>query len=307
MVMKDQQYLVRNSQRVTAEIKNTTMIMKICIFAILIFLISCVSTSDKSVHESPRKDSLYVKNEWYALILSPTSNELERIRAKYNTEEDFFVMADDAANYNFRAIEYLKQNDIPIIYVDTLTRVINFNHKCYVDISDTLQINNPLWQILLYKPNYVPQIIESIDIKSAVIKYNDHCASTTGYKYSGTWTINKEQQFPYITIHKDSTAYMVVESDQLNIVVKLLRSKESVDVFHVFLLKPVEELGIGGQKLSWDNFSKSTPIANIMFESDTIAKLNWLGFYNVSTKQREWEECQFNRENGETPVILIRL
>lgn len=257
------------------------MIMKICIFTILIFLISCVSTSDKNAHKNPRKDSLYVKNKGYALILSPTSNELERIRAKYNTEEDFFIMADDAANYNFSAIEYLKQNNIPIIYVDTLTRVINFNHKYYVDISDTLQINNPLWQIILYEPNCTPQIIESIDIKSAVIKYNNHCASTTEYKYSGTWTINKEQQFPYITIHKDSTAYMGVESDQINIAVKLLRSKESVDVFHVFLLKPAEELGIGGQKLSWDNFSKSIPIANIMFESDTIAKLDWLGFYNV--------------------------
>lgn len=44
-----------------------------------------------------------------------------------------------------------------------------------------------------------------------------------------------------------------------------------------------------------------------MFESDTIAKLDWLGFYNVSTQQREWEECQFNRENEKTPVILTRL
>ena len=283
------------------------MIMKIYIFTIFVFLTSCVNTSDKSAHENPRKDSLYVKNERYALILSPTSNELERIGAKYNTEEDFFVMADEAAYYNFSAIEYLKQNDIPIIYVDTLARVINFNHKYYVDVSDTLQINNPLWQILLYEPNCAPQIIESIDIKSAVIKYNNHCASTTGYKYAGTWTINKEQQFSYITIHKDSTAYMVVESDQINIVVKLLRSKESADIFHVFLLKPAEELGIGGQNLSWDNFSKSIPIANIMFESDTIAKLDWLGFYNVSTKQKEWEECQFNRENEEAPVILTRL
>lgn len=283
--------------------------MKIYIFTIFVFCFfaSCVSTSGKSTRENPRKDSLFVKNERCALILSPTSNELERIRAKYNAEEDFFVMADDAANYNFNAIEYLEQNDIPIIYVDTLIRVINFDHKYYVDISDTLQINNPLWQILLYEQNCTPQIIESIDIKSAVIKYNNQCASTTGYKYSGTWAISKEQQFPYITIYKDSTAYMVVENDQINIVVKLLRDEKHVNEFHMLLLNPAEELGIGGQKLSWDNFSKSIPIANIMFESDTIAKLDWLGFYNVSTKQREWKECQFNRENGEVPVILIRL
>lgn len=38
-----------------------------------------------------------------------------------------------------------------------------------------------------------------------------------------------------------------------------------------------------------------------------LTKLDWLGFYNVSTQQREWEECQFNRENEKTPVILTRL
>ncbi len=273
---------------------------------IFCFLTSCVSSSSKNSYESPRQDSLAVNKERCALILSPTSNELERIRSKYNTEEDFFVMADDAANYNFSAIEYLRQNDIPIIYVDTLTRVINFDHKYYVDLSDTLQVNNPLWQILLYEQNCIPQIIESTDIKSAVIKYNNQCVSTTGYKYSGTWTINKEQQFPYITIRRDSTAYMVVESDQINIVVKLLRDKENINRFHMLLLNPAEELGAGGQKLSWDNFSKSIPIANIMFENDTIAKLDWLGFYNVLTKQREWEECQFDRESGEVPIIICR-
>lgn len=273
---------------------------------VIIYLFtSCISTSGKNTYEDVRKDTIFIKNEKCVLIISPTLNELERIRHKYNTEEDFFVMADDAANYNFNATEYIKQNNIPIIYVDTLIRVINFNHKYCIDISDTFQIKNPLWQIIFYEQNHEPQIIESIDVERVVSQHQ--CVSTTEYNYSGTWTISKEQQSPYITIHKDSTAYMVVENDQINIVVKLLRDDTNLNKFQLLLLNPAEELGIGGQKLNWEYFSKSIPVANITFENDTIAQLNWLGFYNVLTKQREWKECQFNIENDEGSIILIKL
>lgn len=118
---------------------------------VLYLLTSCINTSGSNTCEDTRKDTLFINNEKCILIISPTLNELERIRHKYNTEEDFFVMADDAANYNVTAMEYVEQNDIPIIYVDTLIRVLNFNCRYSIDISDTLQVNNPLWQIV-YPP-----------------------------------------------------------------------------------------------------------------------------------------------------------
>lgn len=273
---------------------------------VLYLLTSCINTSGSNPCEDTRKDTLFI-NEKCVLIISPTLNELERIRQKYNTEEDFFVMADDAANYNVTAIEYVEQNDIPIIYVDTLIRVLNFNCRYSIDISDTLQVKNPLWQIVYYEQNQEPQIIESIDVEKVISKCNNQCFSMTKYKYTGTWAISEEQQSPYIAIHEDSTAYMVVENDQINIVVKLVRDDNNSNKFKLLLLNPAEELGMGGQKLSWNDYSKSVPVANITFESDSKAQLDWRGFYNVLIKQREWEECQFTREKMGDSIQLIKL
>lgn len=124
----------------------------------------------------------------------------------------------------------------------------------------------------------------------------------------GTWVLSEKQQHPYIAIRADLSAYIVVESDQIMINAKLIPDKDSVNnSYNILLVTPAEELGVGGQRLDWSNFSKTLPVANIEFESNNKANFTWYGFYNTINKERVWQESQFTREVGTNKISLKKL
>ena len=48
------------------------------------------------------------------------------------------------------------------------------------------------------------------------------------------------------------------------------------------------DLGRGGLSLPWKDYSKTAPIGALQFLDKNTVRLNWLGFFNEQTGQREW-------------------
>ena len=78
--------------------------------------------------------------------------ELNDIKKAYKTEEEFYAASDGIAEDKFRMKTFLEENNIPIIYADTMIKVIRFK-DCDVNIVDT-SIAKAIWtSVILYKNN----------------------------------------------------------------------------------------------------------------------------------------------------------
>lgn len=113
---------------------------------------------------SVRKDTLLIKNKKTAVFIVPTDEEINRIKWRYRSEEDFYTLADDAAYYSSKAETYLKQNGIEIVYADTTCRLLRFAGSHDINLSDTVKINNPLSEIILYN-GYFPIIVPTAEVE----------------------------------------------------------------------------------------------------------------------------------------------
>lgn len=111
---------------------------------------------------SVRKDTLLIKNKKTAVFIVPTGEEINRIKWRYRSEEDFYALTDDAAYYSSKAETYLKQNGIEIVYADTTCRLLRFAGSHDVDISDTAKISNPLSEVILYN-GHLPIIVPAAE------------------------------------------------------------------------------------------------------------------------------------------------
>lgn len=121
-------------------------------------------TAAPHFQSSARTDTLLTENKQTAIFIVPTDKEINRIKLRYHSEEDFHTMADDAAFYSFEAETYLKQNGIKIVYADTTCRVLRFASSHDIDLSDTAKIDNPLFNVILYN-GYLPIIVSAAKIK----------------------------------------------------------------------------------------------------------------------------------------------
>ena len=153
--------------------------MKHIIFLIILFLLllaqSCQSLASKSNestdNQSVRTDTILIEDEKISIFIIPTNEELNRLQSKYNSEEDFYISSDDAAYYSAKADLLLKKENINIANIDTTCAVINFSNSYYINLSDTTNIHNPLFDIILYQKGHQPLISSSIDIENDVYEY----------------------------------------------------------------------------------------------------------------------------------------
>ena len=91
------------------------------------------------------------------LFVWPTLKQIDRIKASYPNEEDFYTMADDANNYAVSAFEYLADKNVNVIYLDSIKRVC-FNR------GDTLDFTEVAWDFVLYDKNKSPKTVPAIDL-----------------------------------------------------------------------------------------------------------------------------------------------
>lgn len=122
-------------------------------------------SADSCFGSSVRRDTLLVEDKKTAVFIVPADEEINRMKLRCRSVEDFYVLADDAAFYSSEAETYLKQNGIKIVYADTTCRVLDFAGSAYIDLSDTVKIGNPLFNVVLYN-GYLPAIVLAAEVKA---------------------------------------------------------------------------------------------------------------------------------------------
>lgn len=112
---------------------------------------------------------------------------------------------------------------------------------------------------------------------------------------AGKWSPDCEP-LEGINLASDGSAIFSINSNQ--IYVKVHAKETSPNVFNLFLDAP-SDLGAGGMRLSWDNFSRTTPIAVFSVISPNEVDMKWRGFFDNKTKKYQWAEGPDFYENSD--------
>ena len=89
----------------------------------------------------------------------------------------------------------------------------------------------------------------------------------------------------FVDIKKNNSFVLEVSSNQIYLKGKLYRSNKS----NVYKAKyESSDVGRGGAELEWGNYEKDSIVAMVYFYNKEKAKIDWLGFYNSKTKERDW-------------------
>ena len=256
-------------------IKNKLIMRNLLFITVSFLLLSCIAGNAKTVNDGNLDPAVDMLKEFYAEYIS--LNLCDEV--------------DDASLLNLKE-KYLT----PSLLMKLRSSVVDFDP--FVDAQDFSQ----RWLTEIDK--YLIDNISYNRDNSLVSCVQDSSINT----YLGTWVISEEQPFPYIAIRKDSSAYVVVKSDQIMINTKLVPDTSAPNnSYQILLVAPAEELGIGGQRLDWSHLSTTHPVGHIQFLSNNTARYTWLGFYNTITKQRVWQDSQFTRETGDKTINLIKV
>lgn len=115
------------------------------------------------------------------------------------------------------------------------------------------------------------------------------------------WAIDCDSGKGRITF-KESKADMVVNSNQILVSAKVVRSNDRLS----FFLDEPTDLGRGGMMLNWDDFSKKKPIADAVISSKKIS-LSWKGFFEESTSKYVWiSDSDFSSSNSTNKIVVNR-
>lgn len=288
-------------------IKNKLIMRHLLFITVSFLLLSCIAGNAKTVNDGNLDPAVDMLKEFYAEYISLNlcdevdDASLLNLKEKYLTPSllmklrssvvdfDPFVNAQDFSQRWLTEIDIAKIDSLDNLY----TVMLPDNKDCII-----------VKVICKEGGKYLIDNISYNRDNSLVSCVQDSSINT----YLGTWVISEEQPFPYIAIRKDSSAYVVVESDQIMINAKLVPDTSAPNnSYQILLVAPAEELGIGGQRLDWSHLSTTHPVGHIQFLSNNTARYTWLGFYNTITKQRVWKDSQFTREMGDKTINLIKV
>ena len=138
-----------------------------------IIAVSCICCTARrkaqGMNVTCRKDTLFIDKERCAIFFKLSLAELNDIKKAYKTKEEFYAASDGIAEDKFQIKTFLEENNIPIIYADTMIKVIRFK-DCDVNITNTPIVKTIWTSIILYNHGK----------KYAVIQYPD-CDFTSKY------------------------------------------------------------------------------------------------------------------------------
>jgi len=105
---------------------------------------------------------------------------------------------------------------------------------------------------------------------------------------AGVWKVSCEDGSGFMRYKDKNNIILEINSNQIYVLVKADYTVQKDTLSGMLYLIEPDDLGAGGMKLKWGNYSKKIPIAEIkMFNTKNI-ELRWLGFYNDNNKKREW-------------------
>lgn len=149
---------------------------KIILLGIIAVSCICCTVRRKAqgMNVACRKDTLFTDKERCAIFFKLSLAELNDIKKAYKTKEEFYAASDGIAEDKFRMKTFFEENNIPIVYADTMIKVIRFK-DCDVNIDDT-SIVKAIWtSVILYKNNksyIVMQLIKENEEKSKLLQTN---------------------------------------------------------------------------------------------------------------------------------------
>jgi hypothetical protein len=139
-------------------------IIKITAFLIVFFTINCEYSNNKQKSYSSNADTIFLQ-ETCVLSFELTEKKINDLKRKYENENDFYIITDDANFYSNKAFEYLKMQKINIIDIKG-DKILNFNNNFFLD-AKTID----LWDILFYKKNGIPITVKPINVEYLFSSY----------------------------------------------------------------------------------------------------------------------------------------
>ena len=125
--------------------------------------------SSKNDKYLKRTDTLNIIDKECALLLKRKSQDIADMRKEFESEEDFYIVADGIVYDNYIVKKYLKNKAMKIISVDTTYSVINFQNKHFINILD--KTKNIIFSVILYKEGKKPIVVAPIDVSAEYDKY----------------------------------------------------------------------------------------------------------------------------------------
>jgi hypothetical protein len=114
---------------------------------------------------------------------------------------------------------------------------------------------------------------------------------------AGRWSPNCDN-LEGMKIGDHSKVEFTINSNQIVINSTLQKYSKNDGIVDVYFDSPLD-LGRGGMKLDWVNFSKIRQIATIKIKDEDDFILNWTGFFNKKMKKYQWVgQPDFYRESG---------
>lgn len=138
------------------------------------------------------------------------------------------------------------------------------------------------------------------------IDCNNTKETLSKFDLNGNWAYDKESSYASIKIKNDEGIFVVM-SNQIYINVKIVIDDLDENIYNIFYDK-TSDLGVGGMRMNWDDYSKDKPIATIkkIIKNHNI-EFFWIGFYNRKTKVLEFDKCEFNLKSNANPVVLQKV
>ncbi|MGM5630051.1 hypothetical protein O2K51_04035 [Apibacter raozihei] len=119
---------------------------------------------------------------------------------------------------------------------------------------------------------------------------------------NGNWGYSCESPAS-ISIKNENNILFAVMSNQIYIRAKLKEIEPNK--FELYLIEP-DDLGPGGMRMNWSNFSKNRAIATIDLLKNGTVNFLWIGFYDEKEKEIIFPDCEFNLESDNTNPVVLR-
>jgi len=135
--------------------------MKIISLYILAITLLITSSTSYSIAPARRLDTSKPISSKIVIFVSPTIDEIDKIKANAKNIEDFYILADDVNYYSYEAEELLKKKNIPYKLTDNKKLKFIINNKIIeIDYSKSEQD----WFVLIYNGKDKPTKTYAIDI-----------------------------------------------------------------------------------------------------------------------------------------------
>ncbi|MDR6528306.1 hypothetical protein [Chryseobacterium rhizosphaerae] len=171
------------------------------------------------------------------------------------------------------------------------------------------QKENGKWKYLFEKKITNAEEEISNNSKNALLSFTIAQKETSDpnvkYSVNGNWQVDCKKGAGSLSIDGNE-ASLTVLYNQIYIDMKELKRYDFEKGIAYTLKEVPEDIGNIGRGLNWKEYVNNEPIAYLKIIDENTMFFYWYGFYNKTTKQREFKETNFQQESKTKEIILKR-